>query len=82
MDRFLLLSELWGGKKPTVLTVSCSEGVSPGLAREMMLSPEGATQCILSIGFSAAPSGLSNFAFLTPGSRPGLFSCAPIGAEK
>jgi hypothetical protein len=46
-----------------------------------MLSPEGAAQSILQIGFSVAPSGLFNFLILTPGLRPGLFSAAPFGAE-
>jgi hypothetical protein len=46
-----------------------------------MLSPEGAAHSILRIGFSVAPSGLSNFLIITPGSRPGLFSSAPSGLE-
>ena len=58
-----------------------SPGRKPGVERKQMFSPEGAAQFILRIGFSVAPSGLSNFVILTPGSRPGLFSAAPSGLE-
>jgi hypothetical protein len=52
-----------------------------GVQRKQMFSPEGAAQFILRNGFSVAPSGLSSFVILTPGSRPGLFSTTPSGLE-
>jgi hypothetical protein len=45
-----------------------------------MLIPEWAAQSVLQVGFSVAPSGLSNFLILTPSSRSHCTPQVRLGA--